>query len=137
MKSLVAEVLETIENVTYPVTVKSVREPYSKLAPAYPMVIVDEVNNTTLLALKGEERLSSVVYQVEVFSKDMLVGSTITSGVDVCKSIGKLIDSELNTIYGMTRTSAVSTPDINDATVSRYILRYDGILDVKTDYMYR
>lgn len=137
MKSLLDEVLATLSGLTYPVTIKSVRPSYSKLAPVYPMIVVEEVNNSTRLALNGEERLADVVYQIDVFSKDMSVSGTPTAGAKVCKSVGDELDLALNSAYGMTRTSAIAMPDVNDATVSRRTLRYSGILDVTTDYMYR
>ena len=67
MKNLLDEVKTVLEAQTYPVTVKSIRPSYSKLAPAYPMVIIDEVNNTTRLAVNGEEILSDITYQIDIF----------------------------------------------------------------------
>lgn len=137
MKNLLDEVKAVLEAQTYPVTVKSIRPSYSKLTPSYPMVIIDEVNNTTRLAVNGEEILSDVTYQIDIFSKDMIVGGVPTAGSSVCKEIGAVVDEALNSVFGMTRTSTVEIPDVNDATVSRRTLRYTGILDITTDYMYR
>lgn len=137
MKNLLDEVKTVLEAQTYPVTVKSIRPSYSKLTPSYPMVIIDEVNNTTRLAVNGEEILSNVTYQIDIFSKDMIVGGVPTAGSSVAKEIGAVVDEALNSVFGMTRTSTVEIPDVNDATVSRRTLRYTGILDITTDYMYR
>lgn len=137
MKNLLDEVKTVLLAQAYPVTVQSIRPSYSKLTPAYPMVIIDEVNNTTRLAVNGEEILSDITYQIDIFSKDMIVGGVPTAGSSVCKGIGAVVDETLNRVFGMTRTSTVEIPDVNDATVSRRTLRYTGILDITTDYMYR
>jgi len=137
MKNLVNTVITQLDTLTYPVVMSVIRASYSKAVPVYPMIVVEEISNATLMALKGEERLSSVVYQIDIFSKDMFVATTLTSGVAVCREIATSVDAGLNSIFGMTRTSSAELPDINDATVSRLVLRYSGILDVKTDYMYR
>jgi hypothetical protein len=97
------------------------------------MVTVDEIDNATRMALKNEERLSNLGYQIDIYSGDMYP----SSGIDICKNIASKVDTALNSQYGMTRTSAVTLPDVNDNTMSRITLRYSGILDVKTDYMYR
>lgn len=137
MKDLVTEIKSTLSGISYPVQIKSIRSAYSKLAPVYPMIVVQEVNNTTRTALLGNERLSNLTYQIEVFSKDMALNLTPTAGSEIVRAIGTLIDAELNSEYGLTRTVCMVSPDINDATVSRLTLRYTGILDVTTDYMYR
>lgn len=137
MKSLETEVIATLNSATYPVTVKSVRPSYSKLAPVYPMIIVREINNKTRVALNGEEILADLEYQIDVYSKDMSVSGAMMAGAKVCGNIGAVIDTELNETYGLTRVVNTKLPDVNDATVSRLTLRYTGILNVKTDYMYR
>ena len=137
MKNLLDEVKTVLLAQAYPVTVQSIRPSYSKLTPAYPMVIIDEVNNTTRLAVNGEEILSGITYQIDIFSKDMIVGGVPTAGSSVCKGIGAVVDEALNRVFGMTRTGTVEIPDVNDATVSRRTLRYTGVLDITTDYMYR
>lgn len=137
MKNLVDEIVATLNNVSYPFTVKSIRASYSKKTPVYPMIVVNEVDNSTRLAIKGDERWSNIGYQIDIFSKDMAVESIPTSGVKICRILGQLVDLELNNKYGMTRTSTMEMPDVNDATVSRLTLRYSGILDIKTDYTYR
>jgi hypothetical protein len=137
MKNLVAEIVQTLKNASYPVTVTVIRPSYSKAHPVYPMIIVGEIDNSTKLALKGEERWSTIRYQIDIFSKDMVIDYVPISGIEVCRKLGHIVDLELNEKYGMTRNSAVELPDVNDATVSRLTLRYTGILDIKTDYTYR
>lgn len=137
MKNLVNELVTHLKNLEYPVIIKAIRDSHSKANPVYPMIVVDEVNNSSRFALKGEERLSNLVYQIDIFSKDMVVGLTPTSGKNICRDISHVVDAEMNSEYGLTRTSAVETPDNNDSTVSRCTLRYSGILDLKSDLMYR
>lgn len=137
MKNLVDEIVTYLNTLSYDVTIKSIRGSYSKASPVYPMVIVDENDNSSRFSLKGEERLSNLGYQIDIFSKDMLVGVTPTSGVEICRDIANVVDLGLNSEYGLTRTSAVEMPDNKDATISRITLRYSGILDLKSDYMYR
>lgn len=137
MLNLVNEIVTQLNSLTYQVTIKSIRPSYSKSPPVYPMIIVDENNNSTRMALKGEERLANLAYQIDIFSKDMMVGTVPTSGVAICGLIGKAVDTALNSEYGLTRTSAVQMPDGRDSTISRLTLRYSGIIDSKTEYMYR
>lgn len=132
MKNLVNEIVAHLKTLSYGQTVE-VRSVYSKKPPVYPMVTVDEIDNATRMALKNEERLSNLGYQIDIYSGDMYPNA----GTKVCWNIAAIVDAALNSQYGMTRTSAVTLPDVNDNTMSRITLRYSGILDVKTDYMYR
>jgi hypothetical protein len=136
MKNLVLELVTYLNTLSYPVTVKA-RTAYSKAKPTYPMIVVDEIDNTTRIALKGEERFATLGYQIDIFSKDMSVGGVPTSGTVVCNNIATSIDTGVQSTYGLTRESFIALPDVQDSTISRLTLRYSGIIDVKTDYMYR
>ena len=133
MKNLVDDLITFLNTLTFSDTVKDIREAYSKKKPVYPMISVDEINNATRTALVGEERLSNLGYQIDVYSKDMYP----RSGRDICRGIVSIVDTNLQSQYGMKRVSYVEIPDPNDTTVFRITLRYTCILDVKTDYMYR
>lgn len=136
MKNLVSEIVTYLKSQTFS-PVPEIRDAYSKKVPTYPMIVVQEIDNSNRVSLLGQEILSNLGYQIDIFSKDMVSGGIPVSGVEIVNNLGETVDAKLQEQYGMTRTSAVGLPDVNDATVSRLSLRYTGILDVTTDYMYR
>lgn len=137
MKSLTDEIVALLQTYTYPVTVKRITKGYSKLAPVYPMIAVFEINNSTYKALLGREVLATVSYQIDIYSKDMLVNGVPTSSQDTLEGISGVIDEKMNSVYGFTRQSSVAMPSTLDATVLRQILRYSAILDATNDITYR
>ena len=137
MKSLTNEIVALLDTYTYPITVKRITRGYSKLTPVYPMIAVFEIGNSTYTALLGQEILASVAYQVEVYSKDMVIDGVPTSSDDIVDGIVGVLDEKMNSVYGFNRDSSVAMPSTLDATVSRHVLRYTATLDVKNDITYR
>jgi len=131
MLSLEVELKDHLKTLTYPYDV-TVRPSYSKLSPSYPMVTIQEIGNTTRQAISGTEKYADIAYQVDIFSKDIYP----ESGVTVCRNIASVVDSDLQSTYGLLRTSQTRMPDPTDNSVSRMTLRYSGILDTNNEYIY-
>lgn len=132
MKNLVNEIITFIETLTFDYTVE-VRKANSKKVPSYPMITVQETNNATRTHINGQEIYSTLGYQFDIFGKDY---NRISSS-EICKNIAQKLDSELQNEYGFTRQTIAELPDTKDISVSRITIRYKGILNIQTDYLYR
>lgn len=136
MISLEDELVTYLTSLAYPINV-SIRSAYSKLSPTYPLITVNEVDNRTLKALLGEEYLSSLMVQVDIYSKDMAINNVPTAGKTVTENLATIVDSGLQSYYGMSRTSYVKVPDVGDSTIFRLTMRFSSVLDVKNELTYR
>ena len=93
-----------------------------------------EINNSTKLLLGGEERYANIGYDINIFSKDMYPVSSRTN----CQTIASTVNTELQIKYGFKRQSYIDNAlDVNDKSVHRVIIRYDGVLDIISDYIYQ
>jgi len=137
MKSLTDEIVVVLTDTTYPIVVKTITDGYPKSVPLYPAIIVNEIDNISTMTLLKEELYSKLTYDIEIYAKDMLVDNVPTSSKDVVKVLAGIIDTSLNEEYGLTRRVASILPYNVDTTVTRYLLRYDVILDNKNEITFR
>lgn len=133
MKNLVDKIILGLQGESFSVTIKSIRSAYNKLPPEYPMIVVNEIENTNNLSILGEERFSNLGYQIDIFSRDIYPDT----GIEICLGIGRVVDNYLQSTYGFNRISSVQLPDYTDSTISRFTLRYSGLIDVNNDITYR
>lgn len=132
MISLKNNIQDFIKTISFDYSV-TVRPSHSKLEPTYPMITVQEIDNSTQQSINGQEQYANVGYQINIYGKDRYPASADT----VCLSILTTLDSELQTNYGFQRTSVTQLPDDNDDSVMRYAIRYNGTLDTINNYLYK
>jgi hypothetical protein len=137
MKSLTDEIITLLQEQSYPVTVKRIQEGYSNLKPVYPIVVIQEIDNRTQMAILGKEYHSRLEYQIDIYAKDMVISGEPTLAKTIVDWIGNVVDTALQTQYGFTRTVRTRIPEGEDKTVSRLTLRYSTLLDIQNDITYR
>ena len=69
MSNLTDEIIAFLKTLTFDTSV-DIRYAQSKQEPSYPMITVQEINNSTKLLLGGEERYANIGYDINIFSKD-------------------------------------------------------------------
>jgi len=131
MLNLESDIYTYLKSLAYSYDV-TVRRANRKLTPVYPMITIQEIDNSTSVAIHGTEKRSNISYQIDVFAKDYYPDSAQT----VCNTLATEIDSSIQSEYGLLRKSAVNIPDPNDDRVARTTLRYGGILDTVNEYIY-
>lgn len=137
MESLLNEIVELLGTKTYPVAVNRIVSAYSKKKIVYPTIVVEETDNSNAETVDGSERLSSLGYQIDIYSRDMLVDGTLETGLDVSTAIAKVVDDAIQAQYGFNRTALTGLYDADDPSIARKVIRYETILDVVTGYTYR
>lgn len=126
------DIVAHLKTLTYSYDV-TIRPSNSKLTPVYPLVIIDEIDNSVKQAIHGEEKYSNVAYQIDIFTKDMYPSSASTVG----SNIASTISNEMQTHYGLLRQNLTNLPDVNDDTINRITMRFTGILDPINEIIYQ
>lgn len=111
----------------------TVRPSNSKLTPTYPLITIDEIDNSVKQSINGVEKYSRVTYQIDIYSKDMYPSSALT----VLKSLASTVSDEIQTYYGLLRQNMTIMPDVNDETVTRMTMRFTGTLDPINEVIYK
>ncbi len=129
---LLSDIKDYLKTLEYDYDV-TVRPSNSKLTPTYPLITVDEIDNSVKQSINGVEKYSNIAYQIDIYSKDMYPDSALT----VLKSIANTVSDEIQTYYGLLRQNMNVLPDVNDETVSRMTMRFTGTLDTINEIIYK
>jgi hypothetical protein len=142
MKSLLSEIVESLRNTEFDVSIptNNIVSTYPATMPTFtqPYIFVSEIDNVPHQATyTHNEEYSVVSYQVEIYSKQQKIDNVIVSNADVVRRIGFKVNDVLCDIVGLRRTSApMEIPYTYDNTVRRYILTFTGVLDLTHDKVY-
>jgi hypothetical protein len=129
---LLDDIKNHLKTLTYNYDV-TVRPSNSKLTPTYPLITIDEIDNSVKQSINGVEKYSRVTYQIDIYSKDMYPSSALT----VLKSLASTVSDEIQTYYGLLRQNMTIMPDVNDETVTRMTMRFTGTLDPINEVIYK
>lgn len=129
---LLSDIKDHLKSLTYDYDA-TVRPSNSKLTPTYPLIIIDEIDNSVKQSINGVEKYSNVAYQIDIYSKDMYPSSALT----VLKSLASTVSDEIQTYYGLLRQNITIMPDVNDETVTRMTMRFTGTLDPINEVIYK
>ena len=95
---------------------------YINTVKQLPTVSVEEISNYTWrasLPLNLQEKNAHITYEINIFTNGNNAKST-------AKSIRNIVDSTISS-YGAIRIMGAPIPNIDDATIYRYTLRYQMI----------
>lgn len=141
MKSVLDDIITTLRNAAYSVNIpdENILDAYTPEVPDFtePYIFVDEVTNSVELStFTHQEEFSILVYDIEIYCRQMSVNGTVLPAKKVSKIIGAEVDSAISSSLGLVRTVTSFAP-YDDPSVSRYVLTYEGVLDLTSDYLYR
>lgn len=91
----------------------------------FPLVTIEEMeNNTRNATFGGNESVSSLVYEINVYAIDKKYDTDIVSNINICRYLVQKIDYVLSECYHMRRIQVRPTPNI-DTTIYRITMRYE------------
>ena len=87
------------------------------------VVITEEQNEYNLGTTRMEETISSLSYEINIYTQDKVIDNTKKSRVEIARELMKLVDTVMNQHYGMRRITCRPTPNI-DYNIYRITMRY-------------
>lgn len=143
MKSLLDDIIKVLSetNFSIPIPIENISTDYPVFTPEFtkPYIYVSEINNTVHeRTFTHKEEYSDLSYQIEIYSRQQKIDDTIVANNDVVRKIAYELDASLSSVLGLLRIGVpVDMPYGYDNTIKRYVLTYNGILDLTHDYIYR
>lgn len=115
-----------------------VKDFYSVSTVTPPLVTLDERPGAPLLLPDGQPRLVQNTYQVEVYTKPVSIDGTVYGKMDAARKLMAETAAFLNDKYGLTQSGdAIFNTYANDPNVGRGVARFRGVIDTKTEIIYR
>ena len=101
---------------------------YVRTPSSFPHVYLQMADNP----INAERTVGNTEYALPMFQIE-IYSNLVNGRKSECKNIAKIIDDEM---YSMNfeRTSATQVPNLDNATVYRYVLRYSGETDGRFFY---
>lgn len=96
----------------------------------FPLVVLTESNNISIhqtTKTRFRETISNIYYEVNIYARDMAVGTNKISNAEICNELKVLTDKVMNGYFQFERTFSEPTPNL-DNTVYRITLRYTATL---------
>lgn len=91
----------------------------------FPLVTIEEIDNTLSSAsFGGNESVSNLAYEINVYAIDKKYNDEIISNINICRYLVQKIDYVLSECYHMRRIQVRPTPNI-DITIYRITMRYE------------
>lgn len=87
------------------------------------VVLTEEENSFNSGTTRGEETVSKLSYEVNIYAQDKVVNGDMKSRVDIARELVALVDNVMNCNYRMRRITCRPTPNI-DINIYRMTLRY-------------
>lgn len=138
MVNITDEIIEKLESHEFTIPVEDVRDMYSTKNPVYPMIAIDEINNSPYVQTLGKEKISDLSYRFEIYTRDKSVNGEALTKREIADTILVELDELLRTTYGFKRTPNISRLPYNtDGSVLRTIIMYSGKIDNDTMIMYQ
>lgn len=138
MINITDEIIQTLKEVEFPFPIKDVRHAYDNRKPTHPMIIVYEVENSTLQMIHGKEIYSTLAYRIECVSTDNVFDGKVVSRREIVTSILQEVDKAMGIIYGFKRIGTPQMmPNMDDQTIMRSIATYRGNVNNETGYIYQ
>jgi len=124
------------ENLTFPGV--SVQEFYKVISLKPPLVTVNELPGKGVYFPDGQPRFVQNTYQIEAYCKQYLGQAGNVTKLEAAQELLKELDIIIQEKFGLTQVGDVDLkPYINDPTIMRGVVRYRGIIDTKTEFIYR
>ncbi|MEG0552436.1 MAG: hypothetical protein RR533_02740 [Carnobacterium sp.] len=112
------------------IRLKSKFSPYVKpilTGSDYPIVVIESVENTTLQRLNGGlESISLIGIEINIYTKQMTVGTTTYMAVNVAKEIRNIVDEVCTDMFDMKRVLCKPTPNLDNGAIYRLTMRYNA-----------
>lgn len=99
---------------------------FPSISPSFPLIIVTETVNDTLLSTvdTSGEKHSDITISFEIFSN-------AEDKINEVRDIRGRIDAIMADTYRMSRTIVGEITNFADPNIYRYIIRYSGVVDSK------
>jgi hypothetical protein len=91
--------------------------------------LVDETKNKT-------EQTSALIYEIEIFAEDKLIGTSIIAGQVIIEELKKLVNQVFDEHYGFKRKTSSPRPNI-DLNVEGHFMRFEAEYNETTKKIYR
>lgn len=101
-----------------------------KQTEKFPVVVLTESNNIPIhqtTKTRFRETVSNIYYEINIYARDMAVGTNKISNAEICNELKVLTDKVMNGYFQFERTLSEPTPNL-DNTVYRITLRYTATL---------
>lgn len=131
------EIIQTLQNSTFTVPNVTIKDFYSTTSVKCPQVTVDELPSNDGVYLNNQPVIVRNVFTVEIYTKDMMVGTIPTTKRDAAMTIMSEVDRVLNEVYGLTMTGEVASAPYSDASIFRAVARYVAYIDTRTNEILR
>ena len=99
---------------------------YVRTPSSFPHVFLQLQDNSVNRA-RGYVEYALPMFQIEIYS------NLVNGKKSECKQIATIIDDEMHSL-NFVRVSATQVPNLNNSTVYRYVLRYEGETDGRFFY---
>lgn len=98
----------------------------------FPTVTVTEISNTPVYETRTtkENMHDKIVYQVDIYTK----GETKKTDN---KEIQEIVNNFFMKELGMNRTTKQPISNLANLSICRYVMRFEGIIDINTNIIYR
>lgn len=123
MRDLKKQLAQQIEKAVVPVRVE-LPNPNKQTPISLPVCTLQEIANESRLVLEGEERLSQLVYQLDMYH------STAEGCEQLCQAVNAVMLKA-----GFTRSGGMVEYRSRGST--RRTMRFSGVLDEKTNQIYK
>lgn len=138
MVSITDEIISKLKSHTFSVPLKDVRDFYSTKDPEYPMIAIDEVTNTPSIQILGDEKISTIGYKFEIYTRDISVDGKVYSKRQASYMILHELDALLRETYGFRRSNSPTVlPYGSDGSIMRNIVIYVGKIDNENMILYQ
>ena len=108
-----------------------VPQEYIQESAIFPTVTCYELNNTDIIATSTKNiNHYNLMYQIDIYT----TGQTKKSD---SKEIQKVVYDFFTKELGMTKRTGNTVENLNDLNIYRYVMRFEGILDIETLKIYR
>lgn len=108
----------------------SIYTPIIKQTPTgeeYPLVVVEEIENSTIArTIYGFDSISLIGIEIEINAKEKTVGLKKVSGRTIATELKCLVDEVCTDMYGMKRVNVKPTPNVDNSTMYRIVMRYNA-----------
>lgn len=117
------EYLKDVETNPYkPSVTKLYKETISK--DNFPLVVIEEItNNLQSRTFGGNESISTVVYEINIYAINKMVDNKEIGNMTIARELSVLVDKVMGEHYRMRRIYNAPTPNI-DKTIYRITMRY-------------
>jgi len=131
------EIIETLENATFTIPIKSIKAFYDITKVECPQIAINELPSNEGIYLDNQPFIVQNIFTVEIYAKQMIVNGTPYNKRKAAMTIALEVDKVLNETYGLTMQGNVQAAPYEDATIFRSVMNYIAYIDKRTNLIYR